>query len=75
MALRWRGSHQTRPPGTSVGRVEPHTAITVSAGVSSWRTGRTADQTLKAADAMLYAAKRAGKDRIMTEAAEAAAET
>jgi diguanylate cyclase (GGDEF)-like protein len=57
------------------GRVEPHTAITVSAGVSSWRTGRTAEQTLEAADAMLYAAKRAGKDRIMTEAAEAAAET
>jgi diguanylate cyclase (GGDEF)-like protein len=56
-------------------RVEPHTAITVSAGVSSWRAGRTAEDTVEAADAMLYAAKRAGKDRIMTEVAEAAAET
>jgi diguanylate cyclase (GGDEF)-like protein len=57
------------------GRLEPHTAITVSAGVSSWRAGRTADDTVEAADAMLYAAKRAGKDRIMTEVAEAVAET
>lgn len=50
------------------GRVEPHTAITVSAGVSAWRAGRTAEQVLEAADGMLYAAKRAGKDRIATEA-------
>jgi diguanylate cyclase (GGDEF)-like protein len=57
------------------GRIEPHTAITVSAGVSSWRAGRTAEDTVEAADTMLYAAKRAGKDRIMTEVAEAAAET
>ena len=57
------------------GRIEPHTAITVSAGVSAWRAGRTAEDTLEAADTMLYAAKRAGKDRIVTEAAEAAAET
>ena len=56
-------------------RIEPHTAITVSAGVSSWRAGRTAEDTVEAADTMLYAAKRAGKDRIMTEVAEAAAET
>ena len=57
------------------GRIEPHTAITVSAGVSAWRAGRTAEDTVEAADTMLYAAKRAGKDRIMTEVAEAAAET
>jgi diguanylate cyclase (GGDEF)-like protein len=57
------------------GRAEPHTAITVSAGVSSWRAGRTAEQVLEAADSMLYAAKRAGKDRIATEAPVAAAET
>lgn len=52
------------------GRAEPHTAITVSAGVAAWRAGRTADQVLEAADAMLYAAKRAGKDRVMVEAPE-----
>jgi diguanylate cyclase (GGDEF)-like protein len=56
------------------GRTEPHTAITVSAGVAAWRPGRTAEQVLEAADAMLYAAKRAGKDRVMVEA-PAAAET
>ncbi|HEV8670163.1 MAG TPA: sensor domain-containing diguanylate cyclase [Candidatus Limnocylindria bacterium] len=50
------------------GRAEPHTAITVSLGAAAWRPGRTAEQVLEAADAMLYAAKRAGKDRIMTEA-------
>ncbi len=50
------------------GRAEPHTAITVSAGVAAWRPGRTAEQVLEAADAMLYAAKRAGKDRVHVEA-------
>ena len=50
------------------GRAEPHTAITVSAGVASWRAGRSAEQVLEAADGMLYAAKRAGKDRVMIEA-------
>ncbi|TMB76750.1 MAG: GGDEF domain-containing protein, partial [Chloroflexi bacterium] len=50
------------------GRAEPHTAITVSAGVSAWRPGRTAEQVLEAADTMLYAAKRAGKDRVLVEA-------
>lgn len=49
------------------GRAEPHTAITVSLGVAAWREGRTGDQVVEAADAMLYAAKRAGKDRVMAE--------
>jgi diguanylate cyclase (GGDEF)-like protein len=57
------------------GRAEPHTAITVSAGVSAWRVGRTAEQVVEGADAMLYAAKRAGKDRILAEAPLAAPET
>jgi diguanylate cyclase (GGDEF)-like protein len=57
------------------GRAEPHTAITVSLGVAAWRSGRTAEQVLEAADTMLYAAKRAGKDRIMAEGSAAAAET
>jgi diguanylate cyclase (GGDEF)-like protein len=50
------------------GRSEPHSAITASFGVAAWRPGRTAEQVLEAADGMLYAAKRAGRDRIMTEA-------
>jgi len=49
------------------GRAEPHTAITVSCGVAAWRSGRTAEQVLEAADGMLYAAKRAGKDRVVAE--------
>lgn len=57
------------------GRSDPRTAITVSLGVAAWHLGRTADQVLEAADAMLYAAKRAGKDRIMTEAPITATET
>jgi diguanylate cyclase (GGDEF)-like protein len=56
------------------GRAEPHTAVTVSVGVAAWRPGRTAEQVLEAADAMLYAAKRAGKDRVMVEAPAPAAE-
>jgi len=43
--------------------------------VSAWRAGRTAEDVLEGADAMLYAAKRAGKDRIVTEAPVSAAET
>ena len=57
------------------GRSEPHTAITVSVGVAAWRPGRTSEQVLEAADAMLYAAKRAGKDRVMVEAPAPVAET
>jgi diguanylate cyclase (GGDEF)-like protein len=49
------------------GRAEPHTAITASFGVAAWRAGRTSEQVLEAADSMLYAAKRAGKDRIIVE--------
>jgi diguanylate cyclase (GGDEF)-like protein len=60
---------------TAQGRAEPHTSITVSLGVAAWRPGRTAEKVLEAADGMLYAAKRAGKDRIMTEDAEAVAGT
>src|SRR5439155_1389511 len=54
------------------GRAEPRSAITVSAGVATWRSGRSAEQVLQAADSMLYAAKRAGKDRVMVEAPAAA---
>src|SRR5258706_3280301 len=57
------------------GRAEPHTAITISQGVAAWRAPRTAEQVLEAADSMLYAAKRAGKDRVMVEASPAPAES
>jgi len=56
------------------GRAEPHTAITVSLGAAAWSPGRTAEQVLEAADAMLYAAKRAGKDRIVADSSVATAE-
>ena len=49
------------------GRTDPKIAISVSAGVAAWRPGRSAEQVLEAADAMLYAAKRAGKDRVLAE--------
>jgi diguanylate cyclase (GGDEF)-like protein len=57
------------------GRTDPHSAITASFGVAAWRSGRTAEQVLEAADGMLYAAKRAGKDRIVTEGSAAVTET
>ena len=56
-------------------RAEPHTALTVSAGVAAWRAGRSAEQVLEAADEMLYAAKRAGRDRVAVETAPAEAES
>ena len=49
------------------GRADPKIAISVSAGVAAWRPGRSAEQVLEAADAMLYAAKVAGKDRVVAE--------
>jgi diguanylate cyclase (GGDEF)-like protein len=55
------------------GRADPKIAITVSAGVAAWRPGRSAEQVLEAADSMLYAAKRAGKDRVVTESGLAVA--
>ena len=63
-----QAAERVREAVAAQGRAEPHTAITVSAGVASWRPSRTAEQVLEAADAMLYAAKRAGKDRVMVEA-------
>ncbi len=39
--------------------------ITISIGISQWQPGRDADAFRAAADAMLYAAKRAGRNRTM----------
>ena len=49
------------------GRIEPDAAITISLGVASWRAGRDAKDVLEAADAALYEAKRAGRDRVSVE--------
>src|SRR5207237_831840 len=65
-------AERVREAVAAQGRAEPHTAITVSAGVAAWQPGRMADQVLEAADAMLYAAKRAGKDRVVVEIAKVA---
>jgi diguanylate cyclase (GGDEF)-like protein len=69
-----QAAERVREAVVTQGRSEPHTAITVSAGVAAWRPGRTAEQVLEAADSMLYAAKRAGKDRVLVEAPAAAVE-
>jgi diguanylate cyclase len=42
--------------------------ITISIGVSSWRKGDTAQSLIGRADACLYAAKRAGRNRVICEA-------
>jgi diguanylate cyclase len=41
--------------------------ITVSVGVASWRRGETAQSMIERADACLYAAKRGGRDRVVSE--------
>ena len=49
------------------GKMEPESAITVSLGVAAWRAGRDTRDVLEAADAALYEAKRAGRDRLAVE--------
>lgn len=41
-------------------------AISISAGVAEWRSGETLDHLLERADAALYRAKRAGRNRVET---------
>jgi diguanylate cyclase len=51
-----------RSTGEHLGR------ITISAGVASWREGETGQALLERADACLYAAKRNGRNRALSEA-------
>ena len=51
---------------------EPSTpgAVTFSAGVARWRPGEQLDDVLRRADAACYAAKAAGRDRIVVDLSE-----
>jgi diguanylate cyclase (GGDEF)-like protein/PAS domain S-box-containing protein len=47
------------------GRLAPGLSLTISAGVSTWKAGRTAADLLHAADERLYEAKRRGRDCVL----------
>jgi diguanylate cyclase len=61
-ALRLQAALAARPFEWNGARV----ALTFSAGVAQRRPGETLEQCLKRADAALYAAKRAGRNRVKT---------
>ncbi|MGM0768902.1 MAG: PAS domain-containing protein [Pseudomonadota bacterium] len=46
----------------------PHRAITISAGLYSWRDGMSKEALVEAADQRLYAAKRGGRNRVVADA-------
>jgi diguanylate cyclase (GGDEF)-like protein/PAS domain S-box-containing protein len=47
--------------------------ITISAGVAAWKPGESAEQLFARADQALYAAKRDGRDRVVSASASTAA--
>ena len=47
----------------------PELRVTVSVGVVRWPCGETADEVVERADRLAYAAKHAGRDRVMCEPA------
>lgn len=49
--------------------LEQHSCVTVSGGIAQYRAGESSAQTIHRADEALYAAKAAGRNRIMLEAA------
>lgn len=53
------------------GPVRP--SITFSAGVAAWRSGEAFDDVVRRADAACYAAKAAGRDRVVIDATDAGA--
>lgn len=59
-AIRGKGLIE-RTTGENLGRV------TMSFGVATYRAGDTAEAIIERADAALYAAKRAGRDRVISE--------
>lgn len=47
---------------------ESYGSITVSVGVAAWHSGSTAEEWIARADALLYQAKHAGRNRVVCEA-------
>lgn len=62
-------AERVREAAHAGGLHEPRLAVTVSAGVASWQPGRSAGEVLSLADAMLYEAKRTGRDRVVAQPA------
>jgi len=53
--------------GAEWGKVAAGLSVTVSAGVAAYRKGETIEQLVQRADTALYAAKRAGRNKVMVE--------
>lgn len=60
-------AERVREAARAASRQQVHGAMTASAGVASWQAGRSIEDVLRLADAMLYEAKRTGRDRVIAE--------